>query len=127
MFKQYKRLAKADAEATEREALADRVCDDAHRACENRGGAFDPAAREADADADLLDEAEVEHATAKELITQLEAMSPDENLYDAKVKVLGVCRPPREGRGRRAVSEVPQVRHGPGGPRRGSRRAQDRS
>ncbi len=37
---------------------------------------------------DLLDEALVEHAGAKELIAQIEAMQPGEDLYDAKVKVL---------------------------------------
>jgi hemerythrin superfamily protein len=52
---------------------------------------FYPAARGAlgtDGD-DLLDEAEVEHQTAKALIAQLATMSPDEDLYDAKVAVLG--------------------------------------
>ncbi|MFO1399192.1 MAG: hemerythrin domain-containing protein [Burkholderiales bacterium] len=51
---------------------------------------FYPAAREAvsDDDSDMLDEAEVEHATVKELVDQLSAMSPAEALYDAKVKVL---------------------------------------
>ena len=39
--------------------------------------------------ADLVDEADVEHATAKDLIAQIEDASPDEELYDAKVKVLG--------------------------------------
>ena len=38
---------------------------------------------------DLLDEAEVEHASAKDLIAQISSMSPDEELYDAKVTVLG--------------------------------------
>ncbi len=52
---------------------------------------FYPALREAaDEDAqELLDEAEVEHASAKDLISQIASMSPDEELYDAKVKVLG--------------------------------------
>jgi len=36
-----------------------------------------------------MDEAEVEHQSAKVLIRELEAMSPDDELYDAKVKVLG--------------------------------------
>jgi CO dehydrogenase/acetyl-CoA synthase beta subunit len=36
-----------------------------------------------------MDEALVEHAGAKELIAQLEDMSPDDELYDAKVTVLG--------------------------------------
>ena len=51
---------------------------------------FYPAAREALAedDDDLLDEAEVEHSTVKELVDQLSSMSPAEALYDAKVKVL---------------------------------------
>ena len=36
-----------------------------------------------------MDEALVEHAGAKELISQLEDMDPDDDLYDAKVTVLG--------------------------------------
>jgi CO dehydrogenase/acetyl-CoA synthase beta subunit len=36
-----------------------------------------------------MDEAEVEHAGAKELIAQLEDMEPTDELYDAKVTVLG--------------------------------------
>ena len=50
---------------------------------------FYPAARAATKDDDLLDEAIVEHAGAKDLIAQLEAMKPGDDLYDAKVKVLG--------------------------------------
>ena len=37
---------------------------------------------------DLLDEAYVEHDAAKKLIAELEASAPDEEFYDAKVKVL---------------------------------------
>ena len=37
---------------------------------------FYPAAREAGIEADLLDEAEVEHASAKDLIAQIRAMTP---------------------------------------------------
>ena len=37
---------------------------------------------------DALDEAYVEHDTAKNLINELEAAEPDEDFYDAKVKVL---------------------------------------
>jgi hemerythrin superfamily protein len=51
---------------------------------------FYPAAREAleEEDSDMLDEAEVEHATVKLLIADLADMQPSEALYDAKVKVL---------------------------------------
>ena len=38
---------------------------------------------------DLVDEATVEHASAKDLIAQIEGMSADDDLYDAKVTVLG--------------------------------------
>jgi hypothetical protein len=38
---------------------------------------------------DMLDEAYVEHAGAKNLIAEIEAMKPSEEYYDAKVKVLG--------------------------------------
>jgi len=37
---------------------------------------------------DLVDEAQVEHAAAKELIAQILSMDPHDELYDAKVKVL---------------------------------------
>jgi hemerythrin-like domain-containing protein len=50
---------------------------------------FYPAAREAMKDQDLLDEAEVEHASAKELIAQIEAMQAGQELFDARVTVLG--------------------------------------
>jgi len=38
---------------------------------------------------DMLDEAQVEHDGAKKLIAEIEAMKPSDDLYDAKVKVLG--------------------------------------
>lgn len=51
---------------------------------------FYPAVREASEETeDMVDEAVVEHASAKDLIAQLEEMDPEDDLYDAKVKVLG--------------------------------------
>ena len=52
---------------------------------------FYPAARAAlgEEGDDLLDEAEVEHDSARMLIAQLAEAVPGEDLYDAKVKVLG--------------------------------------
>jgi hypothetical protein len=38
---------------------------------------------------DLLDEAYVEHDSAKKMIAEIEAMQPGDEFYDAKVKVLG--------------------------------------
>lgn len=40
-------------------------------------------------DDDMLDEAYVEHDSAKKLIAEIEAMKPSDDYYDAKVKVLG--------------------------------------
>ena len=89
LFKQYDKLAEAEAEASDRQALAEEICMKLtiHATAEEE--IFYPAAREAGVESDLLDEAEVEHASAKDLIAQIRASTPDEDLYDAKVKVLG--------------------------------------
>jgi hemerythrin superfamily protein len=53
---------------------------------------FYPAAREASIrdGEDLLDEAEVEHGSIKDLVAAIEGSSPDQDeLYEARVKVLG--------------------------------------
>jgi hemerythrin-like domain-containing protein len=50
---------------------------------------FYPALRDALEDHAQLDEAEVEHAMAEQLIAELESMEPGDDLYDAKVTVLG--------------------------------------
>ncbi|TMJ60896.1 MAG: hemerythrin domain-containing protein [Alphaproteobacteria bacterium] len=50
---------------------------------------FYPRAREATKDDDLLDEAIVEHATVKNMIAEIEEMDVGEELYDAKIRVLG--------------------------------------
>jgi hemerythrin-like domain-containing protein len=50
---------------------------------------FYPALRAALKDTDMLAEAEVEHQSAKELIAQIEGMGDADEMFDAKVKVLG--------------------------------------
>jgi hemerythrin superfamily protein len=52
---------------------------------------FYPAAREAlgEEGKDLLNEAKVEHSSLKELIGQIEGSGPDDELFEAHVKVLG--------------------------------------
>ena len=50
---------------------------------------FYPEVRGAIDDEDLMDEAEVEHASAKELIAQIESMSSGDDKFAAKVMVLG--------------------------------------
>lgn len=50
---------------------------------------FYPQARKTTEDDDLLDEALVEHQGAKHLISQIEEMEVGDDLYDARIKVLG--------------------------------------
>ena len=78
--------ASADAQKGE---LAKKICKALKVHTQIEEEIFYPAARQATGDGDLLDEAQVEHAGAKDLITQIEAMKPGDPLYDAKVKVLG--------------------------------------
>jgi len=86
LFKSFERLT--DANAEKKEELVAEICTEltAHATVEEE--IFYPAAREALEEQDLLDEAEVEHASAKDLIAQLESMKPGDELYDAKVTVL---------------------------------------
>ena len=89
LFKQYEKLAKKEAPAEQRRTLAQTICGmlTAHTTIEEE--IFYPAARRAGIDADLLDEADIEHASAKDLIAQIEGGDADDDHYDAKVKVLG--------------------------------------
>jgi hypothetical protein len=90
LFKTYDKLVDDEADDEEKAMLAVQICTmlTVHATIEEE--IFYPAARDAlPDDEDLLDEAEVEHASAKELIAQIVAMEPGEALYDAKVKVLG--------------------------------------
>jgi hemerythrin superfamily protein len=88
LFKEYEKLAAADDAGQQKEALVQKICDELTVHAQVEEEIFYPAVRAAIEDDDLLDEAEVEHATAKDLIAQLQQMLPGDNLYDAKVKVL---------------------------------------
>jgi hypothetical protein len=48
-----------------------------------------PQARQGTEDNKLIDEAVVEHATVKNLIAEIETMEVGDDLYDAKIRVLG--------------------------------------
>jgi hemerythrin superfamily protein len=69
--------------------LAERICRELTVHAQIEEEILYPAAREALREEDLLDEAEVEHASAKDLIAQIEASRPGAELFDAKVTVLG--------------------------------------
>jgi hemerythrin superfamily protein len=50
---------------------------------------FYPAVKAALKDHELIPEANVEHASVKDLIAQVEGKTPDGEMYDARVKVMG--------------------------------------
>lgn len=89
MFEEYDALAESEADESERQELALLICAEltAHATAEEE--IFYPAARDVLDETDLIDEAEVEHASAKDLIAQIQQSSPADELFDAKVKVLG--------------------------------------
>lgn len=91
LFKAYEELTHSkarDVDQKKRE-LAQEICQEltVHATIEEE--IFYPALREALKETDALAEAEVEHAGAKDLIAQIEAMDQADEMFDAKVKVLG--------------------------------------
>jgi len=77
------------ARADERKgALAGKICNalKVHTAIEEE--IFYPAFLEATEEEDLHHEAEIEHDSAKRLIAEIEASSPGDDYYDARMKVL---------------------------------------
>ncbi len=88
MFEEYEGLGDR-AHATKKK-LATKICTELTKHATAEEEIFYPAMRAARKDnEDLIDEATVEHASAKDLIAQILSMEPTEELYDAKVKVLG--------------------------------------
>ena len=86
-FKEFEKMDRSDTETCRQ--LVQTVCDDlkVHTTLEEE--IFYPALREAMEDEDILNEAAVEHETAKMLIDQLENMEPDDPNYYATFTVLG--------------------------------------
>lgn len=88
LFKRYAKMKRDEDGARFR--LAQQICAmlKVHAALEEE--LFYPQARDLLGDDDgLIDEAEVEHASCKQLIADLEQLEGSDPMYDAKVKVLG--------------------------------------
>jgi hemerythrin superfamily protein len=86
MFEQFEGLS--DRSKSAKKKLADQICHALTLHTQVEEKIFYPAVRKAIKDEDMMDEALVEHASAKELIAQIMEMDAGEDLFDAKVKVL---------------------------------------
>jgi hemerythrin superfamily protein len=84
LFKSFE-SARSDARKQE---LSDQICLELRVHTQVEEEIFYPAASRAIDDGEMVDEAIVEHAAAKSLIAEIEAMRAGQDLFDAKVKVL---------------------------------------
>jgi hemerythrin superfamily protein len=89
LFIEFDSLKGIDDEDERKAELVDEICYELtlHTMLEEE--IFYPVLRSAINDDDLMDEADVEHAGARELISQLEVMYPGDDHFDATVSVLG--------------------------------------
>jgi hypothetical protein len=89
LFDEFARLPRSGAEER-KQALARRICTELAVHAQIEEEIFYPAARAVlRGDAELMDEAWVEHLMARELIAAIAGMEAEEMLFDAKVAVLG--------------------------------------
>ena len=88
LFEQYEELGSRAHAGKQKLAL--QICEELTRHSTIEEEIFYPAVRKAaKASGDLVDEAVVEHAAARDLISQLMQMDAGDDLFDAKVRVLG--------------------------------------
>jgi hypothetical protein len=71
-----------------KQKLAGQICQALQVHTQIEAEIFYPAFLEATQEEDIHHEAEIEHDSAKKLIAEIEASGPDDDYYDAKVKVL---------------------------------------
>jgi hemerythrin-like domain-containing protein len=85
LFEQFEKTRKDE----RKQALAEQICNELTVHAQIEEEIFYPAARDAIREEDLVDEATVEHQSAKDLIAQIRGGSASDELWEAKVKVLG--------------------------------------
>lgn len=88
LFERFEK-ARGQASPDEKTEMADEICEALaiHMALEEE--IFYPAARLALDDDDMMNEAQIEHQGAKELMAKIAMMSGEEEEFDAAIKVLG--------------------------------------
>lgn len=83
-FSQYEKTRSHD----RKRAIAEKICNALRVHTQIEEEIFYPAFIEATRDEDLHHEAIIEHDGAKKLIAEIESTNPDDDFYDARVKVL---------------------------------------
>lgn len=90
MFSEYEELTEAKGNTREKKrALAEKICNELMVHTQIEEEIFYPAIRKPVKDDMMMNEAEVEHTSAKELIAQIQGMDVSDPMFDAKVTVLG--------------------------------------
>jgi hemerythrin superfamily protein len=77
------------ADGRNKSSIAQKICAELSVHAQIEEEIFYPAAREVLDESDLIDEADVEHATLKGLVGRIESTASTDDHYDALVKVLG--------------------------------------
>jgi hemerythrin superfamily protein len=87
LLEQYEGASDAD----EKQDLAQQICTALSVHAQVEEEIFYPAAREAldEDDLELVNEADVEHESIKQLVAEVEDSTPDDEHFDARVKVIG--------------------------------------
>jgi len=88
LFTQFEKLSDVDGADAEKASIVEQICSDLKVHAQIEEEIFYPSARDAIDEEDLVDEAEAEHADAKELIAQLESLDPGDDKYDETVELL---------------------------------------
>jgi len=90
MFKEFEELTESRGDTREKKRrLAERICLELTVHAQIEEEIFYPAIRKAVKDDLMMNEAEVEHMSAKDLIAQIQEMNAGDPMLDAKVTVLG--------------------------------------
>lgn len=84
LFDQYEKARSED----RKEQISQQICLELRVHMEIEEEIFYPTSREFLKDEDIVNEAVVEHQSARDLIDQIEDMDPSDEMYDAKVTVL---------------------------------------
>ena len=89
MFTEFEELAESRGSREKKRMLADKICRELTVHAQIEEEIFYPPVRKAIKEELMMNEAEVEHTTDKDLISKIQEMGPDDALFDATVFLLG--------------------------------------